>query len=214
MRLVSILVSVFVFSLWEGKADSFMWLERMDSVVVDKGRENVIIPVEQGAHFSFKGIPIDGSRYEFGKALESKGYRKVTDFIYSGSFAGCDNSAVILREGAGNVCSVSVFFPCRENWASVKEQYLTLKERLIYKYILSPAVVREHLNPKFGEGSGMEKWGFENGSSVYTSLFDFKSGMIVLSILDDKESDGLMVCIEYIDRLNHIKKENADLEDL
>lgn len=186
-----------------------------DSLVKIHAEEaDVIFPEKEPAHFLFKGIPIDGTLDRFGKALEAEGYKRLSAVSYIGTYAGIGNSHVLPYEDAGNVWMVSVLLPARATWGAVKEEYLRFKTRFAYKYVVSPAVEREHLSSKYREGSGMEMWGFENGSSIYYSSFEFNEGNIVLYITYDKPSGGMRVSIDYVDRINSIKKEDKDMEDL
>ena len=182
--------------------------------IVEAEEADVVYPAKGPSHFSFRGLAIDGSRTEFGKGLEGLGYRRLSASSYTGSFAGVDGVQVFPSEAVGNIWKVSVLLPAQMTWMGAKEQYLQFKNRFGYKYVVSPSVVREHLSAKYREGSGMEMWGFENGSSVYYSSFEFHDGRILLYIVYDKPSGGMRVCVDYVDRINSLKKEDRDMEDL
>lgn len=195
--------------------DTLKAKHRPDTLVTVPAEEaDVIFPEKEPAHFLFKGIAIDGPRDQFGKALEAEGYRRLSAVSYIGTYAGIDGCHILPCEDAGNVWMVSVLLPVRATWGAVKEEYLRFKTRFAYKYVVSPAVEREHLSSKYREGSGTEMWGFENGSSIYYSSFEFNEGNILLYIIYDKPSGGMRVCIDYVDRINSLKKEDKDMEDL
>ena len=165
-------------------------------------------------HLSFKGIPIDGSMEAFSKGLVDAGYRQAGGGVYVGFFAGVENAAVVPVAFSGKVWKASVFLPALATWSGVKEQYRKFKDQFAWKYVVAPSVVKESLSMKYREGSGQEMWGFESGMSVYKTVFEFPDGQIVLYIAYDKASGGMRVCIDYIDRVNELLKEENDMKDL
>lgn len=165
-------------------------------------------------HLAFKGIELDGSPADFGKRLEKQGFKWRQGALYTGSFAGVDGVYLLVSSDQGNVWKTTVVFPASPNWPAIKEQYLRFKGWLGWKYVVSPVMVRERLSAKFREGSCQEAWGFENGTSVYSCTFDFSEGRIVLRVAYDKASGGMCICMDYIDRINSIIKEEKDMEDL
>ena len=189
---------------------------RQDTVMVCRTQEaeDTVMTEPAVSHMAFKGIPIDGTAVAFGVELEKGGLRKTPSGAYSGTFAGVANAVVKPWDFRGNVWLVRVKFPAMETWSQIKDEYLKFKNRLAWKYVTTPSVVRETLSAKYREGSGQEAWGFENGTSVYSSTFEFVEGEIILYILYDKSSGGMRVCIDYVDRLNAIFKEEQDIQDL
>ena len=54
-----------------------------------------VLSYAQTEHLTFKGLPIDGSKQEFVKELQSQGYVYVDDDILSGTFIGRDSYVFI-----------------------------------------------------------------------------------------------------------------------
>ena len=189
---------------------------RKDSLLLASRQavEDTVVTEPMVSHIAFKGIAVDGTSAAFGAELEKNGFRKTGNGMYSGTFAGVKNAVISLSEFCGNVWLVGVKFPAYQTWNQVKDEYLKFKSRLGWKYVTSPSVVREALSQKYREGSGQEAWGFENGTSSYSSTFEFMEGEIILYVLYDKPSGGMRVCIDYVDRLNAILKEEQDILDL
>lgn len=189
---------------------------RKDSLLIASRQavEDTVVTEPTVNHIAFKGISVDGPSAAFGAELEKNGFRKNGNGMYAGTFAGVKNAVISLSEFCGNVWLVGVKFPAYQTWNQVKDEYLKFKSRLGWKYVTSPSVVREALSQKYREGSGQEAWGFENGTSSYSSTFEFMEGEIILYILYDKPSGGMRVCIDYVDRLNAILKEEQDILDL
>lgn len=184
--------------------------------VVESLQEDVAsppVPPKIG-HVLFKGIPVDGSSAEFGKKLEKNGFKLAGGNIYTGTFAGVQGSEILVSASGGCVWKVTVLFPSLQNWVSTKEQYLKFKNWFSWKYVTSPTVVRESLTPRFKEGCGQEVWGFESGASMYFSTYDIPDGSAVVYVIYDRTSTSLRVCIDYIDRMNSILKEEKDMSDI
>ncbi len=189
---------------------------RKDSLLIASRHavEDTVVTEPTVNHIAFKGIAVDGPSAAFGVELEKNGFRKTGNGMYAGTFAGVKNAVISLSEFCGNIWLVGVKFPAYQTWKQVKDEYLKFKSRLSWKYVTSPSVVRETVSQIYREGSGQEAWGFENGTSSYSSTFEFREGEIILYILYDKPSDGMRVCIDYVDRLNAILKEEQDILDL
>ena len=166
-------------------------------------------------HLRFKDIEIDGPVEDFNTKIESlENFRKIAPSKFVGLFAGYSGCRIDVFDIKGTVWKVKVSFPSSELWPVVKEQYHKLKDWFCYKYVVSPVVVKENLHKKYAEGSGKEIWGFENHLSTYMCSFDFTEGTTVLYVEFDKASGGVMVCIDYVDRINSIMKEENDMMDL
>lgn len=166
------------------------------------------------SHLQFKGIPIDGTIGCFGKSLVSKGFRQASAVSFIGPFAGVEETVVVPCVFSEKVWKVCVLLPPHASWSAVKEEYLRFKDQLAWKYVVQPSIVKEVISLRYREGSGQEMWGFETASSIYRSIFEFPDGEIVLFVTYDKPSGGMRVCIEYVDRVNELLKQENDMMDL
>lgn len=201
------------------KKDSVALAQLKDTTVVaarsvsPEAEEEISKPVVI-THIKFKGIPVDGSMNLFGKRLEQEGFQRINTANFAGTFAGIEKTQIHCHSISGNVWKVSVCFPAQLTWNEVKTRYMKFKDLLVWKYVINPVVVKEQLSGKYREGSGQEAWGFENGTSEYCSVFEFLEGDIIQYIVFDKPSGGLRVCIDYVDRVNSILKDESDMMDL
>ena len=209
------------FNLAVAQVDTVTVASPADTLVKDVPMTVIPVPEDEPVmrpqpipHLKFKGIPLSGSPEVFGLQLVRKGYRNIQGLHYSGPFAGVENAHLFVSCDEGSVWKVTVVFPPCHNWLDAKNLYAKFKNWIAWKYVTEPVMVRERLTPKFKEGCGQEAWGFEMGVSVYECTFDFAEGTIVPRIVYDKPSSGLSVCIDYIDRVNSIIKEEKDMEDL
>lgn len=166
------------------------------------------------SHMKFKGIPIDGSPSAFAARMTEAGFKCINISTFTGKFAGVEGATIKPSVGEGLVYKVVVTFPSQQHWFEAKQRYMTFKSWFEWKYVWKPAYVRHKLSKAFPEGSGQEAWGFENGSSQYETVFEFVDGTARLYIEYEKRRGGLCVCVDYIDRINSIFVEEADMSDL
>lgn len=168
-------------------------------------------------HFRFKGIRIDGPAALFADSLSHCGFHAIDQGkparVFKGQFAGVDDTVVRVHEKANFIWKVTVAFPLQDTWAQVKARYDRFKGAFADKYDVAPVSV-ERLTTKYKEGSGMEHWGFENGISVWQSIYDIPEGTVILSVRFDKKATKMYVGIDYIDRINAIVKEEIEMEDI
>lgn len=140
------------------------------------------------AHCKFKNIPICGSLDNIESKLNSKGYttlEKSSDGIFlSGSFAGIDDCNLLVNASPyinGEVYSISVLLPERQNWFSVKADYDTYKQKLTSKYGVPYQNNEFFLEPYF-EGDGYELSAIENGKAFFMSKFNVENGNVSIFI--------------------------------
>lgn len=170
-------------------------------------------------HLSFKGIPIDGSPEEFGKALSRNGFTYDYEYnnvlFYKGSFAGYNGCYIAIKSSNNIVYEVVVLFPENYSWSHLYNNYTNIKTMLTLKYG-EPTIEREEFvntpifinldddNDKFYE--------VKDGHCVYganfTSLTD-GLGNITIEIKDTGR-----VGLYYEDFMNSLSKEMSAFEDL
>jgi len=91
-------------------------------------------------HLKFKGVPIEGTIYNFARQLEQKGYRIIesnsTYIALSGVFANTEGCKIVVSASTnGTVVNVvSVIFPNDDTWGSIYTRYTTMREYLSSKY--------------------------------------------------------------------------------
>ena len=89
-------------------------------------------------HLKFKGIPIDGTPYEFFRQLSRNGFEYETEsegiLWYKGAFAGYNNCEVAVKYLNNLVYEVVACFPKDYTWDHLYGTYSSLKEMLTKKY--------------------------------------------------------------------------------
>jgi hypothetical protein len=155
-------------------------------------------------HFTFLGIPINGSIKQFVKELKKQKFEleEITevDAVLNGRFAG-DKVQLLVQGEKETVLKVSVFFPLRKSWTDTKETYYLFKSILTKNYG-EPKIVTETFEKPFVDGSGDEKEALNEGKCIFESYFitEKGEGMISLNIHTD-----MSLVIVYVDRANYLK---------
>lgn len=168
-------------------------------------------------HFSFMGVPIDGSPLPFIEEMKGKGFnyvdKKGNVFILTGTFAGVPDCGLGVNVKENFVWKVSVSFPTQMSWPAVKAQYEKFKGSYAEKYGAAPEC-SEKLSSRYREGTGQEHWGFEDESSRWQSVFDVPDGFIILAVRYNRSQSNLFLVVDYVDKINYLMKEQIDLEDI
>lgn len=174
-------------------------------------------------HMTFMGIPIDGKISTFVQKLEDKGFTYIepTEIgctLY-GDFAG-ESDCIIGVYGSptsNTVWKVSVGFPSKPSWISVKIQYLKLKEIYTEKYG-KPIQTNEVFALPYRDGTGDELFAIKSGKGYYMSFFKTDVGKILIQINAGAKYGSGYIMISYEDGINvgvmEKEKESSILEDI
>ena len=170
-------------------------------------------------HLKFKGIPIDGTPFEFGEKLKNNGFTYdetlAGNYWYKGSFAGYHDCNICVKAHNNLVYEVVALLPNNYSWNHLYNAYSSLKEMLTTKYgeprlneekfENTPSYVNiEDDNEKFRE----VKKGNCKYAAAYTSLKD-GMGIIVIEI-----KDAGRIGLHYEDFANSKKKQSSAINDL
>lgn len=140
----------------------------------------------------FKGIPIQGTLEIFSKQLENKGFEKQyeaeTGAILTGKFIGEDVTlAIICSPRTKSVWKVTVLFPEKKSWASLKSQYNDIND--LYKQKYTYDINYEFFSDPYYEGDGYEISAFKNEKANWITFY--KEGIMV------QIDDNARVAISY-----------------
>ena len=160
-------------------------------------------------HLEFKGIPIDGNMSSFLSKMNEKGFKTVTiqeeGTILSGQFAG-ENVDIIVYASpkSKTVYMVTVVFPEKTSWYSLKSNFKNLENSLQGKYG-HPTIQRKEFDNPYYEGDGYEMSAVRMDKCSWFSRFSVERGSIDIMI-----TKGKRVALYYSDQLNETKKENEE----
>lgn len=169
-------------------------------------------------HLKFKGIPIDGTPFEFGSKLKNAGYSYTNknggNYYYNGAFAGYDNCEIIVKSTNNLVYEVVAIFPKSYSWVHLHNTYSSLKNMLTTKYGKPEGKEIFENTPTYvnisDDNDKYREVGYNRCSyfSVFSSISD-GWGTIVLEIKSTH-----CVGIHYIDFYNEEKKKSSAINDL
>ena len=170
-------------------------------------------------HLKFKGIPIDGTPFEFGEKLKETGFSyRETDSDgyrwYKGNFAGYNNCEIVVKANNNLVYEVVVIFPKAYTWNQLNNTYCSLKEMLTTKYNNPKSMEKFENTPSYvninDDNDKYREVGY--GRCVYCSSFTSLVDGYGIIWLEIKKS--CCVGLHYTDYYNEKKKESAAINDL
>ena len=166
--------------------------------------------VEPIEHFTFKGVPIDGTLAEFGQKLTATGLtinQKTDEVIeFKGNFGGTDDCKVIAfsTPKTGQVYSLMVIFPEVDTWYSLKADYKEYKTMLTSKYGKAQTTVERFSDPYY-EGDGYEMQALRLNKVSYASFFHTDNGEVTVAL---SYMNGAHLVLVYTDKHNDALNES------
>ncbi len=176
--------------------------------------------LSQQDHLKFKGVPIDGTLQSYTDAMKQAGFQyEITQdgtALLTGDFAGYKGCIVGVStlKNCDVVSRISVLFPERETWASLLNDYKTLKAMLTEKYG-KPSDSKERFTGYVGvPENGIIMHALKDGKYVWYTTFTTELGDIKLSIIAGTKYLTGCVCLSYLDKANSEKVRSAAMDDL
>ena len=172
----------------------------------------------QTSHLTFKGIPIDGTLNTFVGKLKQKGFTQFGNndgiAILKGEFASYKGCYVLTSQNStGIVSKVLVMFPEKENWSTLYDNYISLKEMLTKKYGESTAVVEEFQGYSSPHTDNDKMHEVRMDRCKYICDFTTENGTIELAI-SHSDDLGCFVTLIYNDAINSEKVQSSAIDDL
>ena len=176
--------------------------------------------LSQQDHLKFKGVPIDGTLQSYTDAMKQAGFQyEITQdgtALLTGDFAGYKGCIVGVStlKNCDVISRISVLFPERETWASLLNDYKTLKAMLTEKYG-KPSDSKERFTGYVGvPENGIIMHALKDGKYVWYTTFTTELGDIKLSIIAGTKYLTGCVCLSYLDKANSEKVRSAAMDDL
>ena len=172
-----------------------------------------VLSYAQTEHLTFKGLPIDGSKQEFVKELQSQGYVYVDDDILSGTFIGRDSYVFIYGTPITNTVwrVVALFESPYDNWSSIKRAYDGLVDVYTKKYG-APFLDKKEFKSPYKEGDGHELYALKSDRCVYSTSFACTKNGVNVGYVAISMTTNCNIIIEYEDDINSdlLTKERAN----
>lgn len=176
-----------------------------------------VLSYAQTEHLTFKGLPIDGSKQEFVKELQSQGYENApemgADDVLSGTFIGRDCYVVIVGTPITNtVWKVGILFKLKyDNWSSIKRAYDELVDIYTEKYG-APILDQKEFKSPWREGDGHELTALRSDRCVYGTMFAYTKDGVDIGYVEIRMTTHCQIMIGYQDSINSalLTKERAN----
>lgn len=172
---------------------------------------------QSNEHMTFKGIPIDGTLSSFVQKIETEGFSldeaKDNIAIMNGIFAGENAELFIVSSPKTNtVWKVSVFFPKKTSWYSLKSDYKKYVAAMTEKYG-NPSEHFEFFSNPYYEGDGYELQALRHDKCHYISFYETDNGNIAVEI---NSNERINICYEDKNNvlINRREKNNVIQNDL
>lgn len=161
-------------------------------------------------HFSFKGIPIDGTLSDFQSAAEAQGFETIKKD---------GHTALLFGEYAGSQCRVLVeslpsedcvwgltaYLPSCDSWKALYSTYETFKKRFSIIYGRPVHCTETFFNGELTDDS-QKYLAVKQNKYMFKSVFETETGQIDLVIWNESEN-GSYVLVSYIDKVNSMRQE-------
>jgi hypothetical protein len=163
--------------------------------------------VDSSAHFTFKGIPIDGTLSEYVSKMKQSGFIHLGTedgvAMLKGDFAAYKNCivGVTTLKHKDLVSKIAVIFPACDTWSFLSANYFSLKEMLTEKYGEPSDCVEKFQSYSEPEDDNSKMHYVEFDNCKYYTTYRTDKGDIQLSI----EHDGVTSCfvqLAYHDKIN------------
>lgn len=172
----------------------------------------------QTDHLKFKGVPIDGTLNQFVAKMQSAGFTKVGQdgkaVILEGDFAGYKDCYIVVStlDNKDLVNKIAVKFESCDNWRSLENNYLNLKELLTKKYG-EPDNVVERFQNKYVDDDNDKYHEVIMDRCNFRTEWKTELGGIILTITFQR-GIGSSVVLGYVDKANDAIVEQTALDDL
>lgn len=173
----------------------------------------------ESPHLSFKGVPIDGTLNEYVQKMKQKGFDYLGTengiAILTGDFAaykGCTIGVSTLKQ-EDLVSKITVFFPNCETWASLANNYYSLKEMLTEKYGRPKDITEKFQGYSEPKDDNLRMHEVKMDRCKFITTFETTKGCIQLYI----GHNGMMSCyvlLSYFDKINGDVIRAKAMEDL
>lgn len=170
---------------------------------------------------AFKGILFSVGSDKFLTELQSKGFKLIdsdkneycTIYTLKGNFAGKSDCEIYINTSLDNrVGKLSVYFPEKVEWYSLKNEYFSLKDIFTEKYGKPSGTHQTFFSPYY-EGDGYEMQAVRLDKIYYMSEWKIGDDYVYIEITKYKSVRVSYECTEVMDKIAS-DKNNSIIEDI
>lgn len=164
-------------------------------------------------HFTFKGIPIDGSVNNFAQQLVSDGYYKVNNNTYRGKFLRNDCAVTIVADDDNMVWRVAATFASIDTWNDLENSFDSYVSLYSEKYG-KPKKHFKEFSTYTGSDSLLKMIAIDGGNCKYTAYWELPQGSIEVKIVEGNRYNTGCIRIIYTDSSNKSAVHKSDLDEI
>lgn len=171
------------------------------------------LSAQQADHFTFKGIPIDGSLSAFGNQLVAEGFTKVGTNTYRGKFLRNECLIALVGDDDNMIWRVAAIFPASDTWSVLESSFNGYVDLYSEKYG-RPTTIKKEFNTYIGDHPALKMNAIDNGECNYFAIWKLPQGTIEVRIVKTDEYMEGAIRIVYTDNANKESVRKSDLEEI
>jgi hypothetical protein len=168
---------------------------------------------QEAEHFTFKGIPIDGSVSNFAEQLVSDGYSKVNSNTYRGKFLRNDCAVTIVADDDNMVWRIAATFASIDTWNDLESSFNSYVSLYSEKYGKPKSLFKE-FSTRTGDSTYRKMIAIDEGNCKYTAYWELPQGSIEVKIVEGNRYDTGSIRIIYTDSSNKSAVHKSDLDEI
>lgn len=164
-------------------------------------------------HFTFKGIPINGSVSNFGNQLVADGFTKIATNTYRGKFLRNDSVVTLVGDDNNMVWRVAAIMANTDTWNTLEASFNNYVNLYSEKYG-TPANLSKKFTTYTGDHSGLKMDALDDGECQYYAIWNLPQGSIEVRIVKGNKYDTGCIRVVYTDNVNKEKVHQSDLDEI
>ena len=164
-------------------------------------------------HFTFKGIPINGSVSNFGNQLVADGFTKIATNTYRGKFLRNDSVVTLVGDDNNMVWRVAAIMANTDTWNTLEASFNHYVNLYSEKYG-APASLSKKFTSYSGNDSSVKMWKLNDGECQYYAIWNLPQGSIEVRIVKGNKYDAGCIRVVYTDNVNKEKVHQSDLDEI
>lgn len=171
------------------------------------------LSAQQADHFTFKGIPIDGSLSAFGNQLVAEGFTKVGTNAYRGKFLRNECLIALVGDDDNMIWRVAAIFPASDTWSVLESSFNGYVDLYSEKYG-RPTTIKKEFNTYTGDNPGLKMHAIDDGECNYFAVWNLPQGSIEVRIVKTNKYKEGAIRVVYTDNANKDSVRKSDLEEI
>lgn len=171
------------------------------------------ISAQDAKHFTFKGIPIDGSITEFGKSLVADGFVKINNNTYKGRFLRNEALVALVGDDDNMIWRVAAIMPFTDTWSILESSFNGYVGLYSEKYG-KPSTLTKSFNKNVYNDSTLKMHAVNDGECNYSAIWNLPQGSIEVSIVKGSKYREGTIRIVYTDNANKDDVRKSDLNEI